>query len=124
MAEAKLDAETLAFANDVAEPIRQAKRGELADVHTPEMIAGYTAQGRPCGTCKVGTEHARYSPDVLEALKATVPGWQARISEALREWRGQRWTRLRVKRKKGETGRYPLSNHENRHRRYRLCRFE
>ena len=35
MAEAKLDAETLAFANDVAEPIRQAKRGELADVHTP-----------------------------------------------------------------------------------------
>ena len=111
MAEAKLDAETLAFANDVAEPIRQAKRGELADVHTPEMIAGYTAQGRPCGTCKVGTEHAvtvRYSPDVLEALKATVPGWQARISEALREWRGQRWTRVRGKRKKGGNGTLPF----------------
>jgi uncharacterized protein (DUF4415 family) len=29
---------------------------------------------------------ARYSPDVLEAFKATGQGWQARMNDALREW--------------------------------------
>jgi uncharacterized protein (DUF4415 family) len=89
MAEVKMDAEMLAFANDVAESIRQAKRGEFADVHTPEMIAGYKSRGRPVGTRKVATKQAvtvRYSPDVLDAFKATGPGWQARMNDALREW--------------------------------------
>ncbi len=93
MAEAKMDAEMLAFANDVAESIRQAKRGEFAAVHSPEMIAGYKARGRPAGTRKEGTKQAvtvRYSPDVLEAFKATGPGWQARMNDALREWLGAR----------------------------------
>jgi uncharacterized protein (DUF4415 family) len=83
----------LAFANDVAESIRQARRGEFAAVHAPEMIAGYKTRGRPVGTRKDGTKQAvtvRYSPDVLEAFKATGPGWQARMNDALREWLGQR----------------------------------
>jgi uncharacterized protein (DUF4415 family) len=87
-----MDAEMLAFANDVAESIRQAKRGEFAAVHTPEMIVGYKARGRPVGTRKDDTKQAvtvRYSPDVLDAFKATGPGWQARMNDALREWLGQ-----------------------------------
>ena len=91
MAEVKMDAEMLAFANDVAESIRQAKRGEFAVVHTPEMVAGYKTRGRPVGTCKEDTKQAvtvRYSPDVLAAFKATGPGWQARMNDALREWLG------------------------------------
>ncbi|MDP2679993.1 MAG: BrnA antitoxin family protein [Rhodoferax sp.] len=93
MAEVKMDAKMLAFANDVAESIRQAKRGEFAAVHTPEMIAEYKTRGRPVGTRKADTKQAvtvRYSPDVLAAFKATGPGWQARMNDALREWLGQR----------------------------------
>ncbi len=89
MAKVKMDAEMLAFASDVAESIRQAKRGEFAAVHTPEMIEGYKARGRPVGTRKDDTKQAvtvRYSPDVLVAFKATGAGWQARMNDALRDW--------------------------------------
>ncbi len=89
MAEVKMDAEMLAFANDVAESIRQAKCGEFAAVHTPEMIAGYKTRGRPVGTTKENAKLAvtvRYSPDVLSAFRATGAGWQARMNEALRDW--------------------------------------
>ena len=91
MAETKMDAEMLAFANDVAESIRQAKRGEFAAVHTPVMIAQYKTRGRPRGSRISGSKQAvtvRYSPDVLEAFKAGGPGWQARMNDALREWLG------------------------------------
>ena len=89
MAKVKMDAEMLAFASDVAESIRQAKRGEFAAVHTPEMIEGYKARGRPVGTRKDDTKQAvtvRYSPDVLVAFKATGAGWQVRMNDALRDW--------------------------------------
>jgi uncharacterized protein (DUF4415 family) len=91
MAELEMDAEMLAFANDVAESIRQAKRGEYAKVHTPEMIAQYKTRGRPVGSRKSDTKQAvtvRYSPDVLAAFKATGPGWQARMNDALHDWLG------------------------------------
>ena len=71
------------------ESLAQAKRGEFATVHTPEMIAGYKARGRPVGSIKEDTKQAvtvRYSPDVLEAFKATGKGWQARMNEALKDW--------------------------------------
>lgn len=89
MAEVKMDAEMLAFANDVAESIRQAQRGEFAAVHTPEMIAGYKTRGRPVGTRKDDAKQAvtvRYSPDVLAAFRSTGAGWQARMNEALKDW--------------------------------------
>lgn len=89
MAKVKMDAEMLAFASDVTESIRQAKRGEFAAVHTPEMIEGYKTRGRPVGTRKDDTKQAvtvRYSPDVLAAFKATGAGWQTRMNDALRDW--------------------------------------
>jgi len=82
------DPELTEFENDLLESIGQAKRGEFAAVHTPEMIAGYKARGRPVGTRKEGTKQAvtvRFSPDVLEAFKATGPGWQTRINDVLRD---------------------------------------
>jgi uncharacterized protein (DUF4415 family) len=89
MAKVKMDAEMLAFASDVTESIRQAKCGEFAAVHTPEMIEGYKTRGRPVGTRKDDTKQAvtvRYSPDVLAAFKATGAGWQTRMNDALRDW--------------------------------------
>jgi uncharacterized protein (DUF4415 family) len=89
MAKAKMDADMLAFASDVAHSIRQAKHGEYAAVHTPEMVAGYKARGRPIGTHKDDTKQAvtvRYSPDVLLAFKATGAGRQTRMNDALRDW--------------------------------------
>lgn len=90
MAEVKMDAEMLAFANDVAESIRQAKRGEFAAVHTPETMAGHKTRGRPVGTTKPSTTKQavtiRYSPDVLAAFRSMGAGWQAKMDDALREW--------------------------------------
>jgi uncharacterized protein (DUF4415 family) len=76
------------------ESLEQAKRGEFAVVHTPEMIAGYKTRGRPAGTAKPGTTKqavtVRYSPDVLAAFRGMGAGWQAKMDEALREWLSQR----------------------------------
>ena len=75
------------------ESLDQAKRGEFAAVHTPQMIEGYqkaaAARGRPGGTTQANTKQAvtvRYSPDVLAAFKATGKGWQTRMDDALRDW--------------------------------------
>lgn len=83
------DPELTQFENDLLESIRQAKRGEFAAVHTPEMIAGYKTRGRPVGTRKADSKQAvtvRYSPDVLEYFRSTGTGWQARMDTALKEW--------------------------------------
>ena len=84
-----MDAEMAAFAADVLESIKQAKRGEAARTHTPADIAQYKARGRPVGTLKEDTKQAvtvRYSPDVLTTFRATGAGWQARMNDALRDW--------------------------------------
>ena len=89
MPKAKMDEEMKAFAADVAESIVQAKRGEVARVHTPADIATYKARGRPVGSTKEESKQAvtvRYSPDVLAAFRATGAGWQARMNEALKDW--------------------------------------
>lgn len=85
----KMDAEMTAFAADVLESIKQAKRGEAAQTHTPTDIAQYKTRGRPVGTLKDDSKQAvtvRYSPDVLSAFRATGAGWQARMNDALRDW--------------------------------------
>jgi uncharacterized protein (DUF4415 family) len=85
----KMDAEMTAFAADVLESIKQAKRGESAQTHTPADIAQYKTRGRPVGTFKDDSKQAvtvRYSPDVLNAFRATGAGWQARMNDALRDW--------------------------------------
>ncbi len=89
MPKAKMDDEMKAFAADVLESIGQAKRGEVARLHTPADVAVYKARGRPAGTVKDDSKQAvtvRYSPDVLEAFRATGAGWQTRMNEALRDW--------------------------------------
>jgi len=89
MPKAKMDDEMKAFAADVLESIGQAKRGEFARVNTPVDIAVYKARGRPVGSVKEESKQAvtvRYSPDVLEAFRATGSGWQTRMNDALKEW--------------------------------------
>jgi uncharacterized protein (DUF4415 family) len=49
------------------------------------MAAARRRRGRPAGSSK--TQIAlRVDDDVLEAFKASGPGWQTRMNEALRDW--------------------------------------
>ena len=68
------------------ESLAEAKAGKFGAVHTPEQIAA-RKPGRPAGSVKAGAKVAtniRFDPDVLEALKATGPGWQTRANDLLR----------------------------------------
>jgi len=85
MVKAKMDAEMLAFANDVAESIQQAQRGE-GRVTKPEHMEA-RRRGRPVGSVQAHTKEPvklRLDADVLAALRATGDGWQTRINETLR----------------------------------------
>jgi len=58
--------------------LSQAKRGQLAVARK---------RGRPAGTTKTDAKEPvklRLDPDVLEALRATGPGWQTRVNDTLR----------------------------------------
>jgi uncharacterized protein (DUF4415 family) len=65
--------------------------GEKVDgavVHTPEQIAVRRKPGRPVGSTKTDRKQQvalRLDPDVLDYFRATGPGWQSRINEALRK---------------------------------------
>ena len=54
----------------------------------PELEAALLRKrGRPAGSVKVSAKKSvtlRIDPDVLEAWRATGPGWQARINATLR----------------------------------------
>jgi uncharacterized protein (DUF4415 family) len=81
-----MDKETQQFAADVLESIRQMKRGEFAQVHTPQAITA--RRGRPVGSVATVTKSPvklRLDPDVLAALRATGKGWQTRVNALLRE---------------------------------------
>lgn len=58
----------------------------------PELHAALIAEiakrkaGRPKAAVTKQTIAIRLDPDVLAAFKATGPGWQTRMNEALREW--------------------------------------
>ena len=79
-----MDAEMTQFAADVRESIAQAKRGEYARVHTPEMIAGYRARGRPVQASTKQPVKLRLDPDLLAALRASGRGWQTQVNALLR----------------------------------------
>ncbi len=58
---------------------------------TPEELqAGLEAarrkRGRPAGSGTKEQVAIRFDRDVLAALRATGPGWQTRVNEAMREW--------------------------------------
>jgi uncharacterized protein (DUF4415 family) len=81
-----MDKETQQFAANVLKSIRQMKRGEFAQVHTPEAITA--RRGRPVGSVATVTKSPvklRLDPDVLAALRATGKGWQTRVNVLLRE---------------------------------------
>lgn len=55
-----------------------------------EMKAGMTEarakRGRPAGSGTKQQVAIRFDRDVLAALRATGPGWQTRVNDAMREW--------------------------------------
>lgn len=67
------------------------KAKPMAEV-LPELNAALMAEiakrkaGRPKAAVTKRTIAIRLDPDVLAAFKATGPGWQTRMNEALREW--------------------------------------
>jgi uncharacterized protein (DUF4415 family) len=53
-------------------------------------------RGRPKAAATKAHVNIRLDADVLEAFKATGPGWQTRINRALREWlKGKKLSKLR-----------------------------
>lgn len=66
---------------------------EPYDPNDPAAVAAYWAQatvkrgrGRPASGVKRPTLNMRVDPEVLDAFKATGPGWQTRINAALKDW--------------------------------------
>ena len=55
-----------------------------------ELQAGLEAarkkRGRPVGSGTKEQVAIRFDRDVLTALRATGPGWQTRVNDAMREW--------------------------------------
>ena len=43
-------------------------------------------RGRPPATHRKEQVSLRLDPDVIEAFRATGPGWQTRMNQALRDW--------------------------------------
>jgi uncharacterized protein (DUF4415 family) len=81
-----MDPEIKQFQDDLLESIRQAKRGEIGRIHTPEQILA--RRGRPPGSVSAATKQAvklRLDPDLLAALRASGSGWQTRVNAILRE---------------------------------------
>jgi uncharacterized protein (DUF4415 family) len=54
-----------------------------ADVHRGKVLV---RRGRPAGTAKKTQTTVRISNDVLKFFRASGPGWQTRMDEALREY--------------------------------------
>ena len=66
-------------------------RARPASEMLPEIFGAPVAKAmlKPRGKQVAPTKQAvtvRYSPDVLDAFKATGAGWQARMNDALRDW--------------------------------------
>ena len=81
-----MDPEMKQFEEDLLESIRQAQRGEIGRIHTPEQIRARL--GRPPGSVAAVTKQAvklRLDPDVLSALRASGAGWQTRVNAILRD---------------------------------------
>jgi uncharacterized protein (DUF4415 family) len=60
-----------------------------ADVYVGETLVR-RGRGRPRAPTAKKQVTIRLEPELLERLRATGPGWQTRISEAVREWLAKR----------------------------------
>jgi len=79
------DPELTEFENDLLESIRQAKRGEFAQVTTPEQIVARRG-GRPVGSVQAVTKAPttlRLEKTVLNRWRASGKGWQTRAAALL-----------------------------------------
>jgi len=66
-----------------------ARARPATEVLPPEIVAalGNGKRGRPIGSVKEGAKRSltlRLDPDVIDGWRATGPGWQARMNDALR----------------------------------------
>lgn len=73
-------------------PIAHTATDDLYDPNDAAAASAYWQQasikrgrGRPAVAVKRPTLNMRVDPDVLDAFKATGPGWQTRINAALRD---------------------------------------
>lgn len=82
------DPELREFEEALLRSIDQAKRGEFARVHTPEMIAGYRARGRPVGSVQATKKTPttlRLDTPALNRWRASGKGWQTRAAAILEQ---------------------------------------
>lgn len=56
------------------------------EVLPAELSAILPKRGRPPAKAPKKAVNIRLSPDVLDAFRATGPGWQTRVNQALRDW--------------------------------------
>lgn len=56
-----------------------------AELHTAHALR-LRSRGRPAGSSNKEQVSIRFDKDVLAALRATGPGWQTRVNDAMREW--------------------------------------
>ena len=62
------------------------RTGIAADPDTYELSGEEIAQLRPKAEVRKVLTTIRFDTDVLEAMKATGPGWQTRINDIVREY--------------------------------------
>ena len=73
---------------DLPSPEEEARirTGIAADPDTYELSDEEIAQLRPKAEVRKVPTTIRFDADVLKAIKATGPGWQARINDIVREY--------------------------------------
>lgn len=90
--EARIQAQIAADPDDYESTDEELAQAKPMAEALPELHAALMAEiakrkaGRPKAAVTKQTIAIRLDPDVLEAFKATGPGWQTRMNEALREW--------------------------------------
>jgi uncharacterized protein (DUF4415 family) len=52
----------------------------------PELVEMQKRRGRPKSDDPKQSINIRLSPDILARFRATGPGWQTRMNDALRQW--------------------------------------
>jgi uncharacterized protein (DUF4415 family) len=70
-----------------AQDVVRAKRGDDIPAHIRKAFPNTRPRGRPKGSTKPDTKQQvtlRLDPEVIEGFRASGPGWQGRINEALR----------------------------------------
>jgi uncharacterized protein (DUF4415 family) len=87
------DQERVKRESEQAAPVPFEAGSEPYDPNDPSAVAAYWAnatikrgRGRPASAVKRPTLNMRVDADVLDAFKATGPGWQTRINDVLKEW--------------------------------------